>query len=61
MKSKPLSKEFLFLRGFCCGNKCFNCPYEPKHEKHSKSISLEEMKKIKDLTGKKGEIFDERI
>lgn len=20
-------------RGYCCGNKCLHCPYEPKHQK----------------------------
>jgi len=29
--SKPLSKEFLLNRGYCCGNGCKNCPYTPKH------------------------------
>ena len=28
---KPLSREFLLNRGYCCGNKCLNCPYTPKH------------------------------
>jgi len=27
MKNKPLSREFLLQRGFCCGNGCLNCPY----------------------------------
>ena len=27
MKNKPLSREFLLNRGFCCGNGCLNCPY----------------------------------
>ena len=25
---KPLSREFLLSRGFCCKNNCRNCPYE---------------------------------
>ena len=33
--SKPLSKEFLLNRGYCCGNGCLNCPYIPKHQKHN--------------------------
>ena len=27
----PLSSETLLKLGKCCGNKCLNCPYEPKH------------------------------
>ena len=25
---KPLSREFLLSRGYCCHNNCRNCPYE---------------------------------
>ena len=25
-----LTSFFLSKRGYCCGNKCKNCPYEPK-------------------------------
>lgn len=32
-KVKPLASDFLISRGFCCGNKCKNCPYEPKYQK----------------------------
>jgi hypothetical protein len=28
MKYKPLSREFLLKRGYCCDNKCKNCPYK---------------------------------
>lgn len=27
---KPLSREFLLKRGFCCNNGCLNCPYVKK-------------------------------
>jgi NTP pyrophosphatase (non-canonical NTP hydrolase) len=27
MKPKPLSRDFLLKRGFCCHNGCKNCPY----------------------------------
>ncbi|MBS3144337.1 hypothetical protein J4208_02015 [Candidatus Woesearchaeota archaeon] len=27
----PLSKKFLLQQGSCCGSRCTNCPYEPKH------------------------------
>lgn len=36
--AKPLTKEFLTKRGYCCGSKCANCPYHPKHEKGSTTI-----------------------
>ncbi|GAC1398291.1 MAG: hypothetical protein NVSMB52_11830 [Chloroflexota bacterium] len=26
-----LTVWFLLDRGFCCGNGCTNCPYEPRH------------------------------
>lgn len=32
---KPLTREFLLARNKCCGNKCLNCPYMPKHKKGS--------------------------
>lgn len=28
---KPLSREFLLKRGFCCNNGCLNCPYKMKN------------------------------
>lgn len=30
---QPLSREFLKDRGFCCGNRCMNCPYTKPHKK----------------------------
>jgi hypothetical protein len=27
------TEDYHLSRGHCCGNKCLNCPYEPKHEK----------------------------
>jgi hypothetical protein len=26
-----LTAQFLLDRGYCCGNGCRNCPYEPRH------------------------------
>jgi Family of unknown function (DUF5522) len=26
-----LTADFLLNRGYCCGNGCRNCPYEPRH------------------------------
>ena len=31
MKYKPLSREFLLKRGYCCDNNCKNCPYKIKN------------------------------
>ena len=28
-----LTSLFLLKRGYCCGNKCKNCPYDPIHTK----------------------------
>ena len=28
MANKPLSREFLLKRGYCCKNSCVNCPYK---------------------------------
>ena len=28
-----LTSLFLLKRGYCCGNKCSNCPYNPPHQK----------------------------
>ena len=30
MANKPLSREFLLNRGYCCNNGCLNCPYKTK-------------------------------
>ena len=31
-----LTASFLANRGYCCGNKCKNCPYIPKWIKNNK-------------------------
>ncbi len=28
-----LSESFHINRGHCCGNRCTNCPYQPKYQK----------------------------
>jgi len=38
--NKPLSREFLLKRGFCCNNGCINCPYM-KDKKASKEFLIE--------------------
>ena len=37
-KPLPLSAETLLKLGRCCGNKCLNCPYEPKHSIGNENI-----------------------
>ena len=37
-KPLPLSAVTLIKLGNCCGNKCLNCPYEPKHTKGNENI-----------------------
>jgi len=27
------TEDYHLSRGHCCGNKCLNCPYEPRYEK----------------------------
>lgn len=34
----PLSREFLLQQGKCCGNKCKNCPYVPRHQAGSTEV-----------------------
>lgn len=41
MTLKPLTREFLLKRGYCCGNGCLNCPYEPKHVKNNTKVNKE--------------------
>ena len=32
------TEEFHLNRGFCCGNGCKHCPYEPLHQKGNTTI-----------------------
>jgi len=32
------TEDYHLNRGYCCGNNCLNCPYEPKHTKGIKNI-----------------------
>lgn len=36
---RPLSREVLLERGWCCGNGCTMCPYEPRHLRGSTSLA----------------------
>jgi hypothetical protein len=38
-KYEPLSVDILIQRGKCCGSRCKNCPYEPKHIKGSTNVT----------------------
>ena len=42
MKHKPLSREFLLKRGYCCDNGCKNCPYRKRKNMKER---IKEMKK----------------
>lgn len=37
-KYPPIPKESLAKRGYCCGNKCKNCPYDPKWTKNNTKL-----------------------
>lgn len=37
-----LTAFFLEKRGYCCGNKCKNCPYHPKWTKGNTETKLTE-------------------
>ena len=43
-KPKPLSREFLLNRGFCCNNGCTNCPYKMKGKEELIEIVIEQIK-----------------
>ena len=38
MKPKPLSRDFLLKRGFCCHNGCTNCPYMTFKDYQDKAV-----------------------
>ena len=42
LQRKPFlfSTETLLEFGKCCGKKCINCPYEPKHTLGNKNILI---------------------
>ena len=37
----PMTAEKLLERGYCCGLKCKNCPYSPRHITGNKTIMKE--------------------
>jgi hypothetical protein len=46
-KPKPLSREFLLNRGFCCNNGCLNCPYKMKSPKSKQDLIDTVLEQIK--------------
>lgn len=40
------TSEFLKKRGYCCGNGCRHCPYQPKHTFGNKVLSPEFVQKL---------------
>jgi len=36
------TEEYHFARGYCCGNKCRHCPYEPAYEKGNTKVTKKE-------------------
>lgn len=38
MKPKPLGRDFLLKRGFCCHNGCKNCPYMTFKDYQDKAV-----------------------
>ena len=39
---------FHVQRGYCCGCKCLNCAYIPKHEKNNNIMDIEILKTLKE-------------
>ncbi len=35
----PIPAKTLIKLGKCCGNKCLNCPFEPKHTPGNKVVN----------------------
>jgi hypothetical protein len=35
---KVMTETFHISRGFCCGNKCRHCPFEPRAQKGNTTI-----------------------
>jgi hypothetical protein len=36
IRFRVFTESYLLKRGFCCGNKCINCPYNKKENKNGK-------------------------
>jgi hypothetical protein len=36
--SMVMTEDYHKKRGWCCGNDCRHCPYQPKHTKNSQQL-----------------------
>ena len=36
--AKVFTEEYLAQRGYCCGNGCRHCPYDPKAQKNNTTL-----------------------
>jgi hypothetical protein len=36
--NRVMTESYHKRRGFCCGNGCRHCPYEPRHEKGNTTL-----------------------
>lgn len=36
---RVFTEQYHIKRGYCCGNGCRHCPYEPKHERYTQTLS----------------------
>ena len=34
-----MTEEYHKKRGYCCGNNCKHCPYQPKHIQNNKTLT----------------------
>ena len=39
---RVFTEEYHLRRGWCCGNGCKHCAFEPKHERGSKNVAIRE-------------------
>ena len=45
--SVVMTEHYLKKRGYCCGNGCLNCPYDPNHTKGNTKLKNEEKEEKK--------------
>lgn len=39
---RVFTEEYHLRRGWCCGNGCKHCAFEPKHERGNKNVAIRE-------------------
>lgn len=47
--NEPMSEEQHYHRGYCCGNRCQKCVYEPKYEKGSTKVRKEVLNRLNEI------------